>query len=304
MRFLYKYPQAAFPYAELVDGNRGRSKALPEYELIDTGVFAENRYFDVFVDYAKAGPDDVLIRITACNRGPEPATLHLLPTLWFRNTWSWIDATAKPLLQAAAGGGKHPVIEASHDQLGPRYLFCESGGTLLFTENETNFARLFGSQNTSPYVKDAFHVYLVDGDAGSVNPDRTGTKAAAHYRLEVPAGDASVVRLRLSDRPPAAMKTPFGKGFDAAVAERKAEADAFYEAITPPAMSADEASVMRQALAGMLWSKQYFHYDVATWLAEHGVDPMVDRKRQMRNRDWSHMVNEEIISMPDKWEYP
>jgi hypothetical protein len=304
MKYLYKYPQAEYPYADLVSVNRSRSKLQKEYELIDTGIFDDNRYFDVFVEYAKANPDDVLIKITVCNRGPAVANLHVLPTLWFRNTWSWEEGAPKPQLTAGDGSSRDAVIEAQHPELGARYLYAEGDVTLLFTENDTNVARVFGADNPTPYVKDGINNHVVDGQRDAVNPARTGTKAAPHIRLTVAAGASAEIRLRLSDAAPAALKAPFGPAFDALLAARKTEADAFYASITPPSMSADEALVMRQALAGMLWTKQYFYYDVGKWLEEHGLDPTLDTKRKMRNREWSHMVNADIISMPDKWEYP
>jgi hypothetical protein len=301
MKYLYKYPQAEYPYEDLVRTSRSRSKLEAEYELIDTGIFDEDKYFDVFVEYAKASPDDLLIRITVCNRGPAAADLHVLPTLWFRNTWSWEDGAAKPLLAAADGSGSTAVIVAQHPELGTRYLCAEGDVPLLFTENETNVARVFGADNPTPYVKDGINNHVVNGQTDAVNPARVGTKAAPHFRLAVAAGGSATIRLRLTDAAPAA---PFGPEFESVFAARTADADAFYTAITPPSMSADDALVMRQALAGMLWTKQYFYYDVAKWLEEHGLDPTLDTRRQMRNRDWSHMVNADIISMPDKWEYP
>ncbi len=311
MKYLYKYPQAAYPYADLIEGNRGRGRQEPEYELLDTGVFEGDRYFDVFVEYAKAGPEDLLVQITACNRGPEAAPLHLLPSLWFRNTWSWPGGGTKPVLEALRGVGN--AVRAHHtdplfqESLSDYYLHCDGKPELLFTENETNQTRLFGTPNASPYVKDAFHEYLVQGRADAVNPARTGTKMAAHYALSVPAGGSQSVRLRLTAAVPARGAKPFAD-FDRVLAERLAEADAFYASLTPPAVRADpdRASVMRQALAGMLWTKQYFYYDVDTWLAEHRVEPWspADQRRRVRNGEWFHMYNDDIISMPDKWEYP
>jgi hypothetical protein len=304
MKYLYKYPQAAFPYSNLVETNQNRGKLEPEYELIDTGVFDHNKYFDVFVEYAKDAPEDVLIRITVHNRGADPARLHLLPTLWFRNTWSWEAGSPKPQLRAVDAGSGGKAIRAEHPELGGRYLYCEAEGALLFTENETNQERVFGSPNPQPYVKDAFHSCVIAGRSDAVNPAMVGTKAAAHVRLTIDGGQSQVVRLRLTDTAPAKARKHFGSDFDAAFETRRAEADAYYASITPPAMSPDEANVMRQALAGMLWTKQYFYYDVSKWLDEHGLDPIRDPRRKMRNREWSHMVNADIISMPDKWEYP
>jgi hypothetical protein len=304
MKYLYKYPQAAYPYDTLVSGNGSRGKHEPEYELIDTGVFDDDRYFDVFVEYAKAAPEDLVIKITVCNRGPDAASLHVLPTLWFRNTWSWQGGGAKPQISIAEAGKGVTAIEARHDVLGSRFLYCEGAVPLLVTENETNVERLFAAPNPTPYVKDGINAFVVEGNNGAVNPAGIGTKAAPHYRLDVPARGSAEVRLRLTDAAPAAVKAPFGKAFESALADRKKEADAFYASITPASMSADEANVLRQALAGMMWTKQYFYYDVSAWLQEHGLDPVRDIRRRMRNREWSHMVNADVISMPDKWEYP
>jgi hypothetical protein len=297
LKYLYKYPQAAFPYDELVRANRSRSRGELEYELLDTGVFDADRYFDVFVEYAKAAPEDILIQVTVTNRGPERAEIQLLPTVWFRNTWSWGGAGVRPALRQAAPG----VVAISHPDLGERVLHAKDASALLFTENETNTQRLVQVANRSPYVKDAFHSYVVHGDRGAVNPDHTGTKAAVHYRLTVGAGASVVVRLRLSDVAPA---TPFGEAFDAMLADRRHEADEFYASLIPPSLDADGANVMRQALAGMLWSKQFYHYDVDRWLEERGTGGYRSRHRAPRNGQWHHMYNADIISMPDKWEYP
>jgi hypothetical protein len=304
MKYLYKYPQAAFPYADLVESNRRRGRQDFEYELIDTGVFDEDRYFDVFVEYAKKSPEDILIRITAHNRGPAPADLHLLPTLWFRNQWSW-QGVGRPLLQKAGEG----VIQATDQQLGDRYLTCEGNAPLLFTENETNTQAVFGIPNLSPYVKDSFHRYVVQGQSDAVNPEMRGTKAAARYRLTIQPGESAVVRLRLSDVVPGSAADNgvalWGDRFDQVVEDRRREADEFYRAITPASLDADQANVMRQALAGMLWSKQFYHYDVDKWLEERGSDPFKPaRKAAPRNDHWHHMYNGDVISMPDKWEYP
>ncbi|HQR47855.1 MAG TPA: hypothetical protein PL152_00890 [Steroidobacteraceae bacterium] len=297
MKFLYKYPQAEFPYAKLIEENKARGRAGQEYELIDTGVFDDDRYFDVFVEYAKAAPDDILVRITACNRGPDVATLHLLPTLWFRNTWSWGQEVERPSLTAAG----ERVIVARHAELGRQELVCGGQPALLFTENETNHARLWGQANASPWTKDAFHEYVIHGDIAAVNPARTGTKAAALYVLEVPARGEKVVQLRLSPR----LALADGPDFDRVFKDRLAEADRFYDVITPDRLSADEHRVMRQALAGMLWSKQYYYFDLDRWLSEHGSNPVRGAfVRSTRNVDWFHMRNSDVISMPDKWEYP
>ena len=303
MKYLYKYPQAAFPYNDLVETNRRRNRGDLEYELLDTGIFNDNRYFDVFVEYAKRTPEDILIQIRAYNRGPEPATLHILPTLWFRNTWSWWPDTPKPSLAQVTDKNGSRAIAASHEQLRARYLYFEGDAPLLFTENETNNERIFGIPNASPYVKDGINNCVVYGKEDAVNPQLTGTKAAAHYHVRVGPSEAHSIRLRLSNLAPAAIGDPF-EGFDAIIEAREQEADEFYRAITPERVSEDEARVMRQALAGMLWTKQYFFFDVDRWLTEHDCDPMRPGARQMRNSEWFHMVNEHVISMPDKWEYP
>ena len=303
MKYLYKYPQAAFPYEDLLANTRRRNRGDMEYELLDTGIFNENRYFDVFVEYAKQTPEDILIEISVSNRGPEPATLHVLPTLWFRNTWTWWPDTPRPSLQQASSNKGGAAVAALHTQLGERYLYCEGNASLLFTENETNNGRIFGTPNASPYVKDAINDYVVHGKQDAVNPKHTGTKAAAHYQLNVGAGKTATIRLRLNDLAPAAMGDPFSN-FDKVMQTRRDEADEFYRGITPETVSKDEALVMRQALAGMLWSKQYFFFDVDKWLDEHGVDPLQRDAREMRNSEWFHMINDHVISMPDKWEYP
>jgi hypothetical protein len=297
MKYLYKYPQQEFPYRNLVETNRSRSREEFEYELLDTGVFDADRYFDVFVEYAKADPEDMLIRISVHNRGPETAELHLLPTLWFRNTWSWDKGASKPSLREVEGGR----VRAAHVQVGDHTLDCEGNPELLFTENESNASRLWGQANPSPYVKDAFHEYVVLGKKEAVNPSKIGTKAAAHYRLEVPAGGSKTVRLRLSAKPPA---EPFS-AFDQTFATRLADANEFYDRITPRSLSEDERRVHRQALSGMLWSKQYYHFDVDRWLDEHEAHPLTGSgQKNVRNAEWFHMLNSDIISMPDKWEYP
>ncbi len=310
MKYLYKYPQVAYPYADLVDTNRRRTKNDMEYELLDTGVFNEDRYFDVFVEYAKDGPEDILVRITAANRGPEPAELHLLPTLWFRNDWSsWIAqsnrAPKKPNLQQIPGLTGTSAVAATHSLLGELTLFCEGEVPLLFTENETNHERLFpGLKNESPYVKDGINDWLVQGNQGAVNPGKQGTKVAADYRAMIDAGQTKVIRLRLSKSSPDQKCEPFGKQFEEVFANRLREADEFYKSVTPPSVSEDAANVMRQALAGMLWSKQFFFFDGDNWLDEHNSNPLHTGFRNLRNSEWFHMLNQDIISMPDKWEYP
>ena len=304
MKYLYKYPQAAYPYQALIEVNRSRDKQAPEYELLDTGVFDEDRYFDVFVEYAKTEPEDILVRITVCNRGPEPAEIHVLPTLWFRNTWSWGDKDERPQLKIAATGADVRAVAAKQRLLGERFLHCEGTINLLFTENDTNTQRAFDQPNKQPYCKDGFHHHVVRGNANTVNPQLLGTKAAAHYRLTVAAHGEETVHLRLTDQSPEQLPAPFGAAFDAAFKARQVEANHFYEEITPKTLTRDEALVMRQALAGMLWSKQYFYYDVARWLREHGDKPEEGVRAKVRNKDWFHMYNANVISMPDKWEYP
>jgi hypothetical protein len=304
MKYLYKYPQGAYPYDLLLATNKQRSRLQPEYELIDTGVFAQDRYFDIFVEYAKAGPEDILIRISVANRGGEAAKLHLLPTLWFRNTWSWSKGTVKPVLKNAGSRSGAVVLSASHAELGDYELRCEGVPALLFTDNETNNKRLFGTDNAGRYVKDAFHQYLIHQQREAVNAAGTGTKAAAHYELDVPAGQTVTVRLRLLDAAPAVAPRLFGAVFDELFSVRVREADEFYRSITPASLSADEVRVMRQAFAGMLWSKQHFSFDASRWLSEHGANPLEGGKRRARNRAWWHMENDHVISMPDKWEYP
>jgi hypothetical protein len=310
MKYLYKYPQAAYPYSHLVETSRKRSRTEMEYELLDTGVFDEDRYFDVFVEYAKASAEDILIQITVHNRGPQAAALHVLPTLWFRNQWSWQSAADRPsltLLPSPLGG-----VKALDPKLGERYLYCESGPPLLFTENETNTQRIFGVPNRTPHVKDGINNYIVHGQRDAINPEQKGTKVAAHYRLTVKPRGSEVIRLRLSDRAPAAIDkgngmdcTPFGTDFDDVMEIRHKEADEFYDAVIPRSLNADQANVMRQAIAGMLWSKQFYLYDVDRWLEERGSDPFKeDAKRAPRNEGWHHMYNGDVISMPDKWEYP
>jgi hypothetical protein len=301
MKYLYKYPQAAFPYADLLRTNASRGRRELEYELIDTGVFADDRYFDVFVEYAKAAPEDIVVRITIENRGPDAATIHVLPTLWFRNTWSWTadGESARPLLRQLDADG---IVAAAHPALGDRFLHAPGATALLFTENETNTERLAGMANRCPYVKDAFDAYVVHGRRDAVNPARSGTKAAALHVLAIEPGGSAVVRLRLAD---VAFPRCDAADLDAVVDARRREADEFYDTIVPAALDADAANVMRQALAGMLWTKQYYNYDVDVWLSERGSEPFAPRRQSVpRNDGWHHMHNADIISMPDKWEYP
>jgi hypothetical protein len=309
MKYLYKYPQAAYPYADLVATNGRRTREEMEYELLDTGVFSEDRYFDVFVEYAKGDAEDILIKITAANRGPEAAELHLLPTLWFRNDWSaWIAesnrAPSKPTIKQVKSLKGVSTVNAAHPLLGEFTLSCEGEVPLLFTENETNHQRLFGQPNESPHVKDGINDYVVQGIQGAVNPDKQGTKVAAHCRATVGAGQTSILRLRLSSRAGEREGKPFDRSFDEIFMQRQREADAFYQSVTPPSVSEDAANVMRQALAGMLWSKQFYFFDGDNWLDEHRSNPLHKGYKNARNSEWFHMLNDDIISMPDKWEYP
>jgi hypothetical protein len=302
MKYLYKYPQGEFPYAELVAENRRRDKTQPEYELLDTGIFAEDRYFDVVVEYAKADVEDLLIRISVTNRGPETAGLRLLPTAWFRNTWSWGSDDQRPeLRQARPGPGA--VVELEHPQLGKRWLHCEESPNLLFTENQTNDQRWFGVANTRPYVKDSINDYVVQGVKQAVNPEHKGTKVAADYDLRMGAGETVIVRLRLADSD-FPRKNAF-EGFDRIFTQRQREADEFYATLIPRDLSQDAQNVMRQAFAGMLWSKQFYHYVVKQWLeGDPGNPPPPPERRNGRNHNWPHLYNSDIVSMPDKWEYP
>ncbi len=310
LKYLYKYPQRAYPYDDIVRKNRARSRSEFEYELLDTGVFDDNRYFDVFVEYAKESPEDILIQITVCNRGPEAASLHVLPTLWFRNTWSWGTPIERPTLRQLVANAQGGTIEATHPVLGNSYLYSEGDAALLFTENETNSARLLQIPNRTPYVKDGINNYLVHGQRDAVNPQGVGTKATVAYRLEVPADGSRTIRLRLCDVAPENIQSTWGKRgvfdkvFDVTLDARRREADEFYAGLIPAKLSADARNVMRQALAGMIWSKQFYLYDVNSWLAERGAGPLKRERHAPRNEHWHHMSNADIISMPDKWEYP
>src|SRR5712691_2577320 len=305
MKYLYKYPQAEFPYARLVEENRRRHRRAPEWELMDRGACDADRYFDVLVEYAKAAPDDVLIRIAVTNRGPEPAELHLLPTLWYRNTWSWdVAGPERPTLRSSTPGTGHAVIEGEHPSLGPRWLYAEGTPELLFTENDTNAERLWGVvPNPSPYVKDGINRYVVEGKKEAVNPTAVGTKAALYHRMTLGPGESMTRRLRLSNTPiPGDL---FGKEFDAVFAQRIREADEFYATVIPKQLSDDAKNVMRQAFAGLLWSKQLYHYDVRRWIeGDPACPPPPPERRQGRNHEWLHLYNEDVVSMPDKWEYP
>ncbi len=306
MKYLYKYPQAEFPYARLVEENHRRDRCASEFELMNTGVFDQDRYFDVFVEYAKATPEDILIRITVWNRGPEAADLRLLPTLWFRNTWAWDQNRArasKPRLSKGKALKGTQIIEAQHDYYGRRWLLCEGTTELLFTENETNLRRLFGADNRTPYVKDGINDYVIHGARYAVNPGQKGTKASAHYRLRIPAGRSRSVSLRFTDQP--AKAGMLSGEFEEIFARRKEEADEFYATRTRAGLSEDALNVQRQALAGLLWSKQFYHYDVRTWLGgDPAFPPPPPERGNGRNRAWKHLYNADVLSMPDKWEYP
>ncbi|HZJ60346.1 MAG TPA: glucosidase [Chitinophagaceae bacterium] len=309
MKLLYKYPQTAYPYEDLVRQNSMRTRNDMEYELIDTGIFKDDRYFDIFVEYAKAAPEDILIKITVVNRGPDPSKLHLLPTLWFRNDWSkWIvesnRAAEKPNLKQSNTSAGVSTIIATHQQLGDFTLYCDGDVPLLFTENETNHQRLFQTENESRYAKDGINDFVVNGKQGVINPDNQGTKASAHFQLDVGGGQTAVVRLRLRKNSSELNGSSFGKAFDKIFDDRQSETDEFYKSVTPPSVNEDEANVMRQALSGMLWSKQFFFFDGDNWLDEHNSNPLHKGYKNARNSEWYHMLNEEIISMPDKWEYP
>jgi len=308
MKALYKYPQAKYPYGELVQENQQRGRQAPEFELLDTGVFEGDRYFDVFVEYAKVAPEDTLIQIAVVNRGPEAKTVEVLPHLWFRNTWSWGDSTEKPVIKLVGQELGCSILEAQHAELGTYWLYCQSHDNwagpdrILFTENETNYQAVFGTENSGPYTKDAFHRYIIQGETGAVNPDRLGTKAAAHYTLDIGPGETRLVRLRLSNC--ANLEQPFAD-FEPLMHTRIHEADEFYQAITPVCDLDDRRQIQRQAFAGLLWSKQYYRFDVTRWLqGDPGLPAPPDGHKFGRNRQWLHLDSDDVISMPDKWEYP
>jgi hypothetical protein len=295
MKHLYKYPQAEFPYERLKTENRRRGKTEREFELTDTGVFEGSRYFDVFTEYAKAGVEDLLVRITVANRGPERARIHVLPTVWFRNTWSWGRGEPRPSMRR--DGSR---IELQEPQYGRRWLLFDGSPDLLFTENETNTRRLFQVENATPWVKDGINNYVVQGDREAVNPAQTGTKAAAHYVMDVEAGDSVTIRARLTNASAAGFDD-----FERVFAQRIAEADEFYATVIPCELSPDARNVMRQSFAGLLWSKQFYHYVVKDWLeGDPAYPPPPESRRRGRNTDWGHLFNADVISMPDKWEYP
>jgi hypothetical protein len=307
MKYLYKYPQAAFPYRQLLEENRRRGRSEREFELLDTEIFKEGRYFDVFVEYAKANVEDILVRITVHNRGPEPASVHVLPTVWFRNTWSWGLGNPKPSLTLC--NGREAVIELTEPDYGNRWLVCDGNPEMLFTENETNTRRLYDYDNGCLHPKDAINDYVVNGTSGMnrtsgvVNPAQRGTKACAHYKLDLAAGGSATLKLRLSDT--IATAGVRGAGFDQIFADRQSQADEFYSTVIPTTLSPDAQNVSRQAFAGLLWSKQFYHYVINEWLeGDPAGPPPPDGHKHGRNHDWVHLYNADVISMPDKWEYP
>jgi Glycosyl hydrolase family 63 C-terminal domain len=300
MKFLYKYPQLEYPYAQLVDENRRRGKNQPEYELLDSGVFDHHRYFDVFAEYAKGDVEDILIKVTVVNRGPQSAPLHLLPTIWFRNTWSWGENDVRPQLREVPG-----AIELNHRAFGKRWLYFEDSPQLLFTENETNTRRLFGSENRSPCVKDGINDYVVNRIGSAVSAEPRGTKASAHYRMEIAAGEGVSFRFRLTDLEFSPAPRSAFDDFDRLFCLRQREADEFYATVIPQHLSDDAQNVMRQSLSGMLWSKQFYHYVIKNWLDGDPAMPSPPSMRlNGRNKEWPHLYNADVISMPDKWEYP
>jgi hypothetical protein len=300
MKYLYKYPQAAFPYRELLDESRRRGRHEPEFELLDTGVFNDSRYFDVFIEYAKADVEDILIRVTVHNRGPEFAPLHVLPTIWFRNTWSWGNESPKPSLKRSGSG--EAVIELDEPEYGKRWLFFEGHPNLLFTENETNFKHLFGYDGPL-HTKDDINNFVVNGQVEAVNHAQEGTKASGHYQLKIAAGASATLKLRLTNVPP--KKNALGSAFDRIFADRKREADEFYSQLIPSTLSLDAQNVTRQSFAGLLWSKQFYHYVVSQWLEGDPAQPTPPAgRRHGRNSEWIHLYNADVLSMPDKWEYP
>jgi hypothetical protein len=309
MKYLYKYPQAAYPYEQLLDENRRRGRNDREYELVDTGIFDQSRYFDVIVEYTKVAPEDILIRISTTNRGPEIAPIHVLPTLWFRNIWSWGRDNSNPTLTLPPNTSfKNPRVRAvlaEHWQLGKYLLYCSAADEIVFTENDTNQERLFGVASRTPYVKDAFHTYLIAGNKKAVNPTQTGTKAACLYRRDIQPGETVSFQLRLSalvdDRP---NEDPFA-GFDANFQQSQQEADEFYGVVLPQGLSADAKLIARQAFAGLLWSKQYYHYVITDWLeGDPSQPPPPPERRNGRNSDWLQFFSRDVLSMPDKWEFP
>ena len=303
MKFLYKYPQKAFPYWQLEHEHKKRGLKDREFELIETGIFENDEYFDVTVEYAKESDENILIYIQVANRSSEKATIHLLPTLWFRNIWSWGYEVDKPQLKVFHESTDYSVIEAQHPDLNKRWLYCAQDPTLLFTENDTNHQRLSREPNDSPYVKDAFHKYVVEGKHETVNPNKLGTKFAAYYSLELEGGETTAIQLRLCDIPD--LETPFGQPFGDTFQVRQQEADEFYQRVSPYPKSIELQNVERQAFAGLLWNKQYYYYVVDTWLNGDPAQPKPPESRQDgTNSNWIHLHTDDVISMPDKWEYP
>ncbi|WP_036484551.1 glucosidase [Myxosarcina sp. GI1] len=303
MKFLYKYPQQAFPYERLLQENQDRGLNDREFELIETGIFDEDKYFDITVEYAKETDEDILIKIEIINRSDETKTLHLLPNLWFRNTWSWGYEVEKPKLKIYDRCDEYSTIEAEQSDLGKRWLYCNSQPQLLFTENNTNYRRLASRKNESPYVKDSFNSYVVEGNKNAVNPDNIGTKFAAYYQLEIDPGDTKVVKLRLCDNPE--IESPFGSNFDNTFRTRLQEANKLYQRICPHEKNEELCNIKRQAFAGLLWNKQYYHYVIDTWLEGDLAQPdPPEQHKHGKNSDWVHLHTDDVISMPDKWEYP
>jgi len=305
MSMLYRYPQTAFPYEELVRQNAARGKFDPEFELWDTNALADNRFFDIEIEYAKAEPNDILIRATATNCGPHPATLHLLPTIWFRNTWSWGRDERKPNLQERTPGDSNiEIIEATHEDLGKYRLCCERPEKLLFTENESNLARLWGGPNSTPFVKDSINDAVVQDRPEIVNSNQVGTKAAAHYKFTMPPNESRTIRLRLTKIDNQRPTDPFAK-FDKIFRTRREEADEFYSELAPSSLNEEHRAVQRQALSGLLWNKQFYQYIVEQWLDGDPTQPPPPNERQFgRNSEWRHLYNDRVMSMPDKWEFP
>lgn len=303
LKGLYKYPQAKFPYAELEAENRQRGRESMEYELFDTQIFDDDNYFDVLVEYAKNTPEDILIKISVTNHSQRSQTLDLLPTLWFRNTWSWSEDATKPRIKVNRKDNSYTVVEAIHPELGERWLYCEGNPELLFTENETNYQKVFNYDDGSKYVKDGINDYVVHGHHEAVNPDRIGTKVSPYYQLEIAASQTRTIELRLSDREH--LTKPLSDEFATIFATRQEEADHFYAEINETSLSEDLVKIQRQALAGMLWNKQYYNFNVKRWLDGDPTQPNPpESRKQGRNNQWLHLDNEDIISMPDKWEYP
>jgi hypothetical protein len=303
MKYLYKYPQAAFPYVDLVEENKRRGRGEPEYELLDTGIFDEDRYFDVFIEYAKEGPCDIVVRITAINRGPEAATLHLLPTLWFKDDWTWFPRNARPRIDVDSRNASSVALKTTHRKMEPYWLYCETPAQILFTENESNKELLYGTVNSSPHVKDGINDFLIDRRPDAINPQQTGSKASVHYIQEIAPGDSMVIRLCLSDN--GARRLPSRTTVDVLIDQRQREADAFYQRVTPFDIPDDMRKIQRQAFAGMLWSKQYYRYMVSRWLDGDAAGPAPpEQRKQGRNHQWWHFSGADVLSMPDKWEYP